>query len=48
MRYRNPVVHDFEKFGCSFIEARFFVLGMRTLLELSERIQTAGDRAKQQ
>jgi hypothetical protein len=37
-RYRNPFVHEFEKFRCSFNEARFFVSGMRTLLELSDRI----------
>ena len=40
--YRNPVVHEFDKFQCSVNEARFFVLGMRTLLELSDRILAIG------
>ena len=45
-QYRNPIVHDLEKFRCSLNEARFFVMGMRTLLELSERIQTPGEGGK--
>jgi len=40
--YRNPVVHEYEKFQCSVTEARFFVLGMRTLLDLSDRISATG------
>ena len=36
--YRNPANHDFDKFKCSFEEARFFLTGVRTLVDLWERI----------
>jgi hypothetical protein len=45
--YRNPVAHDFDKFQCSITEAGFFVVGMRTLLELSDRILATGKGGKQ-
>ena len=45
--YRNSVAHDFEKFQCSITEAGFFVVGMRTLLELSDRISATGKGDKQ-
>ena len=44
--YRKPVVHDLDKFQCSASEARFFVSGMHTLLELSDRISAAGKSDK--
>lgn len=38
-QYRNPGQHNFEAFRCSVEEARFFVAGMRTLVDLWDRIQ---------
>jgi hypothetical protein len=37
--YRNPVLHNFDNFKCSLDEARFFLLGVRTLLGLVDRIK---------
>jgi hypothetical protein len=36
--YRNPVAHDLDNFRCSVEEARFFVAGVRVMLDLYERI----------
>lgn len=34
--YRNPSAHDFDRFQCSWTDARFFVTGVRNLLEISD------------
>jgi hypothetical protein len=33
-QYRNPALHDLGTFKCSFEEARFFLAGVRTLVDL--------------
>lgn len=38
-QYRNPAMHDFDSFSCSFEEARLFVAGIRVLLDLWGRLQ---------
>ena len=40
--YRNPVAHDFDRFRCTWAETRFFVSGMRVLLDISERLAQQG------
>ena len=37
-QYRNPVAHEFASFSATMLEARFFTDGIRTMLELSDRI----------
>lgn len=41
--YRNPAEHEFDSFKCSFDEAKFFLSGIRTLLQLAEQIEAARD-----
>ena len=38
--YRNPASHEFDTFVCTFDDARFFVQGIRVLLQVSRQIQT--------
>lgn len=40
--YLHDNEHELDKFHCSLTEARFFVSGMPTLLERSDRILAAG------
>jgi len=37
--YRNPAAHELATYECSWDEARFFVDGIRTLLDLRNRIK---------
>ncbi len=37
--YRNPVQHDLDSVRCTWNEVRFFVSGMRVLLELYEELK---------
>jgi len=37
-QYRNAATHEYERFSCSFEEARYFVAGLRVLMALCERI----------
>lgn len=36
--YRNPICHDFDAYSCTWADARFFVAGMRLLLDISEQL----------
>jgi hypothetical protein len=38
--YRKPAQHNLRAFQCTWEEARFFHSGMRTLVELSDKIKT--------
>jgi hypothetical protein len=42
--YRNPAQHDYDNFSCSLAESRWFVLGVRVLLDLFDQI--TADRSK--
>ena len=37
--YRKPAQHDMHSFHCTWSEARFFHIGIKTLLELSDSIK---------
>lgn len=37
--YRNPDSHEYENFDCTWTEARHFLLGIRTLLEMSKKLR---------
>lgn len=37
--YRNMALHDLDSFRCSFEEARFFLAGVRTLVDLLRRMK---------
>jgi len=37
-QYRNAATHEYERFSCSFEEARYFVAGLRVLMTLCEQI----------
>lgn len=39
--YRNPAHHQMDDFRCSFEEARFFLAGVRTLVDLWRQIREA-------
>ena len=39
--YRNPTQHQMDEFRCSFEEARFFLAGVRTLVDLWKQMQEA-------
>jgi hypothetical protein len=41
--YRNPAVHNLATYECSWEEARFFLNGIRVLLDLHDRIKAAND-----
>jgi len=41
--YRNPASHRVDDFKCSAIEAFFFIQGLRTLVDLWERIKKERD-----
>ena len=38
LSYRNDAVHDAANFRCSYVEARFFVVGLRALLEIYDSL----------
>lgn len=40
LSYRNPMQHRFDDFHCSFDEARFFVAGVRALVDLWRQIES--------
>lgn len=46
-QYRNPVAHEFASFSATMLEARFFTDGIRTMLELSDRILESRGRPDQ-
>ena len=37
-QYRNAATHEYERFSCSFEEARYFVAGLRVLMALCDQI----------